>query len=231
MNRLFMALLLPALIVCALLYYFAQVDLWVAGQFYDGASFPWRAAELPNFFHNIVHPLSLSLAAVFAALTLWHAVRKSGWRRWAFMLLTLIIGPGLIANTLLKDNWGRARPVQVEQFGGAAQFTPPFVIAGQCDKNCSFVAGDPSFGFWTQALAYIVPRRRRQVFWAGVSVGAFYGVLRIGMGAHFFSDVLIGGLLMLMSNAAICALLFGRRYVDICWREWLGLAPRRVVKT
>jgi len=34
-----------------------------------------------------------------------------------------------------------------------------------------------------------------------------------------------------MSNAAICALLFGRRYVDICWREWLGLTPRRVVKT
>jgi len=35
-----------------------------------------------------------------------------------FLALVLITGPGLIANTVLKDNWARPRPLHVTEFGG-----------------------------------------------------------------------------------------------------------------
>ncbi len=215
-------LLILALVTCIGLYVYAPLDIRIAAVFYDGTGFPWRAQSFPNFMHDIVHPTSLTLAGLFTALLLYHAVKKTGWRRWLFLLLALIVGPGLITNTLLKDNWGRARPLQIEQFGGTAQFTPPFVMADQCERNCSFVSGDASFGFWFHSFAYIAPRRRRALFWGGLGVGAGYGLLRVGMGAHFFSDVVVGGLLMLASSATLYALLFGRKALTICWREWLG---------
>src|SRR5580693_1797334 len=34
-----------------------------------------------------------------------------------FLVLTLIFGPGLITNSLLKEHWGRARPIDVVEFG------------------------------------------------------------------------------------------------------------------
>lgn len=217
-----------AAVLCAVLFIKAStIDLAAAAAFYDGSAFPWRAAVLPNFLHDLVHPLSLVLAAVFAGLTGYHLYKKSGWRRWLFLLLTLIVGPGLLTNTLFKDNWGRARPLQVEQFGGAAQFTPPFVMADQCDKNCSFVSGDAAFGFWFHSFAYIAPRRRKALFYGGLGVGAGYGLIRIGMGAHFLSDVVAAGLLMLASSAALYALLFGRKALGIMWREWLGPAQTK----
>jgi lipid A 4'-phosphatase len=209
--------------LCGVLFINAsRIDIAAAAAFYDGSAFPWRSEALPNFFHDLVHPLSLTLAAVFAALLGYHVYKKSGWRRWLFLLLTLIVGPGLLTNTLFKDNWGRARPLQVEQFGGTAQFTPPFVMADQCAKNCSFVSGDAAFGFWFHSFAYIAPRRRKALFYTGLGIGAGYGLLRIGMGAHFLSDVFAAGLLMLLSSAALYALLFGRKALGILWREWLG---------
>jgi lipid A 4'-phosphatase len=33
--------------------------------------------------------------------------------QWLFLVLCLSVGPGLVVNVLLKDQWGRARPVQI----------------------------------------------------------------------------------------------------------------------
>ena len=45
-----------------------------------------------------------------------------------FILLGFILGPiigcGIIANWYFKDQWGRARPVQVTEFNGDKKFTP-----------------------------------------------------------------------------------------------------------
>ena len=34
------------------------------------------------------------------------------------LTLSLIVGPGILVNLILKDHWGRPRPVHVTMFGG-----------------------------------------------------------------------------------------------------------------
>ncbi len=215
-------LLLLAVVAGALMFFFPQIDMNATAAFYDGFDFDWRESQTAEFLHNLVHPVSVALAIGFAVMMFYHLWRKTGWRRWLFLLLTLMIGPGLIVNTGLKDNWGRARPVHLVEFGHwGKQYTPPLVMANQCFSNCSFVAGDPAFGFWFHSFAYVAPRRRRKLFWGGMAVGVGYGVLRIGMGAHFLSDVFFAGVVITLTSAALYALLFGRKALAQAWREWL----------
>jgi lipid A 4'-phosphatase len=98
------------------------------------------------------------------------------------------------ANVILKDHWGRARPIDVQQFGGANTFTAWWDPRGECPNNCSFVAGEPSGAFWTMAPAALAPVELQPLaFGAALIFGAAVGVLRIGGGGHFFSDVAFAG--------------------------------------
>ena len=60
-------------------------------------------------------------------------------RRTKLILLGFIVGPvigcGLIANFYFKDNWGRARPINIQEFGGDKIYTKPFTISDQCKKK------------------------------------------------------------------------------------------------
>ena len=78
-----------------------------------------------------------------------------------FLIGTLAVGPGLLTNTLLKDHWGRARPIDVTEFGGTDRFTPWWDPRGDCPNNCSFVAGEPAGAFWTMAPAALAPPQWR----------------------------------------------------------------------
>ena len=68
-----------------------------------------------------------------------------------YAILGIIIGPivgsGIIANWYFKDQWGRARPVHVSEFGGDKIFTRAFVKSNQCEKNCSWISGESSAAF------------------------------------------------------------------------------------
>ncbi len=111
-----------------------------------------------------------------------------------FLLSTMALAPGLFVNTLVKDNWGRPRPIDIPQFGGDEPFVPWWDPRGVCPKNCSFVAGDPSGAFWTLAPAVLAPPAWRGIATAAaLTFGAAIGVLRISAGAHFFSDVVFSG--------------------------------------
>src|SRR5256885_5612600 len=77
------------------------------------------------------------------------------------MLLTLALAPGVVANLVFKEHWGRPRPIDVTEFGGDEHFRPWWDPRGDCPKNCSFVAGEPSGAFWTLAGAPGVPPPRR----------------------------------------------------------------------
>jgi membrane-associated phospholipid phosphatase len=116
----------------------------------------------------------------------------------AFLLLSLALGPGLLVNAVLKDHWGRARPAQVEEFGGHQRFTPVLVPADQCARNCSFPAGHPAIGFYLVSFAFLVrdPRQRRLAQGAAIAAGALIGVARMAQGGHFLSDVVFSGLLV-----------------------------------
>ena len=109
--------------------------------------------------------------------------------KWMFVLLCLTIGPGLVSNLLFKSHWGRARPVQIEQFGGTRLYTPPLLIADQCQsRNCSFVSGEASTIYSLFfALAFIAtgPYRRKLIV-IGILSGSTAGFVRILQGGHFF---------------------------------------------
>jgi membrane-associated PAP2 superfamily phosphatase len=116
-----------------------------------------------------------------------------------FLIATLAIGPGLVTNLILKDHWGRARPIDVQQFGGSEHFTAWWDPNGDCPTNCSFIAGEPSGAFWTLAPAALAPPELRGLaYGAALAFGAAVGVLRIAGGAHFFSDVVFAGVFMFL---------------------------------
>jgi lipid A 4'-phosphatase len=114
-----------------------------------------------------------------------------------FLIATLALGPGLITNLVLKDHWGRPRPIDVQQFGGDYRFKPWWDPRGNCPNNCSFVAGEPSGAFWTLAPAALAPPPLQAAAYGGaLAFGVALGAFRMAAGAHFFSDVVFAGVLM-----------------------------------
>ena len=144
-----------------------------------------------------------------------------GLPEWIFLALVLITGPGLIANTLLKDNWTRPRPLHVVEFGGPDRFTPVLERSGACARNCSFVSGEASATFALAfAVAMLARRRRAELMAAAVAVGSIAGLVRMGEGGHFLSDVVFAGVFMALDVALIYWLVFNvlaRRARDEAW--------------
>ena len=145
----------------------------------------WINAYIPTVFRYF---LVLALLGWVASLL------TPRWRAWrlplAFVVLAGVLGPGAVVNWGFKDNWQRARPYQVDNFGGTQKFTRAAVITDQCDANCSFVSGHVSCGVFLVSLGLV--HRRRQRLWAavGVASGLVIGFARMADVAHWLSDVL-----------------------------------------
>jgi lipid A 4'-phosphatase len=92
-----------------------------------------------------------------------------------FMIVTLALGPGVLANGILKEHSARMRPEDVVQLGGSERFTPWWDPRGPCQENCSFIAGEPSGAFWTLAPAALTPPPWRALAYAGAL--AFHGLI------------------------------------------------------
>jgi membrane-associated phospholipid phosphatase len=125
-----------------------------------------------------------------------------------------------LVNGILKEHWGRARPSQIVEFGGDRQFTPAFVPARQCERNCSITSGHAALGFSLVAFAFLVPdrRRRRLAVAAAIAAGSLFGLGRIVQGGHFLSDVVLSGILVTATSWLL--------HRAIMVAEW----PRRWVK-
>ena len=110
------------------------------------------------------------------------------------LMTTLLLAPGLLTNVILKEHWGRPRPIEVREFAGREAFVAWWDPRGGCLHNCSFVAGEGSGAFWTLAPAALAPPPVRPLAYAAaLGFGAATGVLRIAFGGHFFSDVVFSG--------------------------------------
>jgi membrane-associated PAP2 superfamily phosphatase len=153
-----------------------------------------RARDVSTWLVALVAaPAGFALAAKF--LMPQRALLVPG-RAAVLMLLTLALVPGLLANMVLKEHWGRPRPIDVAEFGGDEHFRPWWDPRGDCAKNCSFIAGEPSGAFWTIAPAAMAPPQWRiMAYGAAVVFGSAVGVLRMAAGAHFFTDVVFAGVL------------------------------------
>ena len=184
------------------------IDLWVSGLFYDTAGGFFLANWPPVRFVEGTVPwlvrLMIVIAFIAAAWLLW--MRRPLWRldrkALVFVVAATALGPGLIANTLLKDHWGRARPAQIEAFGGTRQFTPAPLPAAQCERNCAFVSGHAALAFSLVSFAFLLPVgwRRRTAIVAALGFGALVGLGRIAAGAHFLSDVMYAALIVFATS-------------------------------
>jgi len=100
---------------------------------------------------------------------------------------------------MLKDHWGRPRPIEVTQFGGSDRYVLWWDPRGTCEKNCSFVSGDVAGTFWTLASAALAPPQWRALaYGASLALGTGMGVIRVMQGGHFVSDVIFAGVFMFL---------------------------------
>lgn len=95
----------------------------------------------------------------------------------------------IVVNNILKDNWGRARPNDITVFDGDKEFTSWVQHSSACSDNCSFVSGDASVGFFIASFYYIT--NNKKFLYASIVCGLFFGLFRIGAGAHYLSDILM----------------------------------------
>ncbi|MCH9814637.1 MAG: phosphatase PAP2 family protein [Epsilonproteobacteria bacterium] len=181
---------------------FPQIDLWIAAYFYDeGFYLKNHPFILLLFKYSPIFAALVGLLALFCLLLSYirkhnHYMKRIGW---LYLLAVLIIGPILIVNVLFKDNWGRARPKQIEQFGGKKEFTPAFVLTNQCKKNCSFSCGHASAGFFFIAIALLSRRNKALYTAAAIALGFTIGLGRMAQGGHFFSDVVFSFIFLYMT--------------------------------
>jgi len=192
-----------------------QLDLISSGWFYIDGSFSLGKTppfviiyEIFGFLPYVLVP-GLLIAALW---TLWNfRDGRNPFKRkiFLFLFLSLLIGPGLLVNTVFKNNSiGRARPSQVVEFGGENQFTPAWVYSGACATNCSFVSGHASMGFYFIALGWLM--RSRRWFWIGLGIGSLVGVTRIVQGGHFLSDTVFA--------------FWSVYWVNLALGRWLGIS-------
>jgi lipid A 4'-phosphatase len=138
----------------------------------------------------------------------------------------LALGPGILTNLVLKDHWGRPRPIDVQQFGGDYRFEPWWNPRGDCPNNCSFVAGEPSGAFWTLAPAALAPPPMQAVaYGAALAFGVALGAFRMAAGAHFFSDVVFAGVLMYLVIWTAHGLIYrwpATRLDEKALEDWIG---------
>ncbi|NJL12782.1 MAG: phosphatase PAP2 family protein [Microscillaceae bacterium] len=192
-----LALLLPL----TLAFWVYPLDVAVQAWFF-GPQACWCGAETPFwgflYHYGIFIGYLWALAALVGImLSYWFPARYLAWRKPALvMVFTVLVGPGILINAVLKDHWGRARPRDLEMFGGKESYTAPWAW-GQTEGGKSFPCGHCSMGFY-MAVPYLFLRRQRPglayVFLAlGLSFGFLLGIARMMGGGHFLSDVLWSG--------------------------------------
>lgn len=206
-------------------------DLWISGLFAEGrAGFPWSDAWVLEASHRFVNELGLFVSLFVLFGLAWtfgtgRALLRLGRRGYAYLTLVLALGPGLLVNGLLKAHWGRARPRDVEAFGGEAAFTPALERAGECAANCSFVSGDVSFA--AALLAFSIVLGGAGAAWARLALvfTGWIAFVRVAQGAHFLSDVVFAALLSTLLVVGLKLLVLDRRWGFAAGAEAWG-APR-----
>ena len=177
MNRtgLFIALAM-ALAVGLLFGIFPELDLKLAGLFYDATtkSFPLKLNTLAAIARDGAMWIAWGLALPAIVALVVKLVRPdrplliSG-RAIVFLLVTLTLSAGVLTNLTFKSYWGRPRPVVVTQFNGPDPFVAWWDPRGACAKNCSFFSGEGATAFWTFAPAALTPPAWRPLAYAAAT--------------------------------------------------------------
>ena len=203
MKGVLFALTALTVIVLAVFAIWPGLDLAVAGLFWGPEGFGGQSAAARfgrDFFRVTPFVVLAADVGLYLARRFGRRVAYApSFRALVFLGLTMALGPGALVNLTLKDHWHRPRPIHTVEFGGSQEFRPWYRDDGACYHNCSFVSGEASTGFWMVAPAMLAPPPARGPAIAGaLAFGVGASLLRLAAGAHYLSDVLLGGLFTLI---------------------------------
>jgi len=198
---------LAALVALTLLFWATDLDLYLVAGIHGreaaswplGKKFPWRTLN-----HFGAWPgLLLGAGALLGWICSLVGFARRSWRGpCLFVVLQLLMGPGLLVNCITKNLAGRPRPYETVHFGGSLPYLRPFEF-GNPHQGASFLSGHASMAFLFMGLFFVVKGWPR---WAALAGGLAFGLLvgtaRVLGGDHFPSDIVLCGTLIYTLAAA-----------------------------
>jgi len=217
-NHVFLALLIFFIIVLFLAIG-SSIDIYISSLFYLGKQkFVLQSYFiLTVIFRKIFIPLIvlylmvLPIISIFLPIEKFYFNSKLKSKEVWFIFGSVFINLLILVNLILKNMWGRARPNDILQFGGKESFSPWFELSNACNTNCSFVSGDAAVGFSLIILFFIT--KNKIFFWGSLVAGLSIGLIRILEGGHFFSDVIMSGLIVYLLTS-VQFYFFKKKYAD-----------------
>ncbi len=181
---------------------FPKFDIWFSELFFYEDKFISEKfvfiKSIRSFLKDLMVIISIT-SLLILLINIIYKKKKIIKTRVKFVILGFIVGPvigcGLIANLYFKDTWGRARPINIHEFGGDKLYTQPFIKSDQCKKNCSWISGEASaaFSFITGTILLKNP-----IFLIlNIIFGLVVSFCRIAMGGHFLSDNIFAMIFMI----------------------------------
>lgn len=191
---------------------FPRLDLAISGLFFNDRGGFWSNGLW--WERLLYHSLDVVLIGVMGGLILAWWLKRSrnaqdsqrrvpSGRQLVLLIALLALVPGLLVNQGLKENLGRARPVNLVEFGGTKSFTPAFVPSSE--DGGSFSSGHAAAAFFLVAVAAELAGVRSYWFALALGYALAIGFARIASGGHFFSDVVSSAFFVWIGYAILSA--------------------------
>jgi lipid A 4'-phosphatase len=194
------AIPLCAAIFLTVVLHLINADIEIESRFYSPVSGWFSGKENPwhlLYEYGNIPALLLSAGGLLAFVLGFFQKKLIPYRKIGLFLVTfMILGPGLIVNTVFKDHWGRPRPIDIVNFGGTEVFRHAWE-KGQPGQGKSFPSGHAAVGFFLFSPFFFLRKTSRR--WAalflclGISYGVLMGTARMIQGGHFPTDILWSG--------------------------------------
>lgn len=201
-------ILIFLMVTTTMLFWWTDLDSQMAAIFYEPGNaeqpWPYQQVSFVKILYDYAFPFTvisgLTALTVFVAGHFHHYTRRFR-RKALYILLVIALGPGVVVNLVVKDHWGRPRPVHVQRFGGQYEYVPPVKIGHTPEK--SFVCGHCSVGYTFFVLYFLSQNHKAMYFGLTLALAWTMGVTRMTSGGHFLSDILWSGYLVFLVAFAL----------------------------
>ena len=211
-----MKYILPLIFLGVALYFFPELDLAISRLVFDETSkFYLSNAPILKVIYKSVNVLVLVMALGVIGAYLYQLYTQKSFKYFdkkalVYIFMVFAFGSGVIVNLGLKQNFGRARPVQIVEFGGDKKFTPAAVVNSEYSKECaSFSCGHCSFALGFIAFFFLF--RKRWILITALGYGLIVSLGRIMQGGHFFSDFIFSWIVMLLTAKLLYDYMYGKQ--------------------
>ncbi len=197
MTKKSLVIVLPLLILSIFIYYSPIIDQCLADFTYNNVTHKFYGEE--HLWCKIVYysiPVITTLLIIFYLFKLIKCGVNTIRKQAVIVLLSLLLGPGLIVNTVFKDHWGRPRPYQVMRDGKV--FSPVYEPHLGNSSSNSFPCGHGSIGFFV-GVPLLANGRRKAGTIVSLGFGSLVGLVRMLQGGHYLSDVVFCAIFVILS--------------------------------